>query len=324
MISPDITISNHRLRWAVDGMRFTAPLLNTKFYIFTDGSHTHTQAGEGRREGTRTASHNKTTGKRERKPHKQKAGKGSTQQAGRPLRRKSQICWDMQIAKTVQAKKWTSGWHPSVWHVIEKRQGGSWVSRLDTAHFRKWSVNCKLQCLRWWMTARPCIHPLQSEIQRQHQKPKTERQLVRSFTSFQMVHTHAPGPGLLTLRQMRWRRRWKGNGSKVMMRRRWQLLNRDTRRGTQKRTGQGRTPTPTHLAQNGKRKRKSGRTTGQTLTRGGGGRKRLTQPTRREPKPTSAREGPKPDLEREHAWDRGPMGNELIKRCIHKGMHDSW
>ena len=25
MISPDITISNHRLRWAVDGMRFTAP-----------------------------------------------------------------------------------------------------------------------------------------------------------------------------------------------------------------------------------------------------------------------------------------------------------
>ena len=42
---------------------------------------------------------------------------------------------------------------------------------------------------------------------------------------------------------------------------------------------------------------------------GGGGQKRLTQPTRREPKPTSAREGPKPDLEREHAWDRGPMGN---------------
>ena len=30
MISPDITISNHRLRWAVDGMRFTAPLLKSK------------------------------------------------------------------------------------------------------------------------------------------------------------------------------------------------------------------------------------------------------------------------------------------------------
>ena len=46
MISPDITISNHRLRWAVDGMRFTAPLQisenNKKFYICSDGTHTHT------------------------------------------------------------------------------------------------------------------------------------------------------------------------------------------------------------------------------------------------------------------------------------------
>ena len=49
MISPDITISNHRLRWAVDGMRFTAtprilmtiPVRN-KFYICSDVSHTHT------------------------------------------------------------------------------------------------------------------------------------------------------------------------------------------------------------------------------------------------------------------------------------------
>ena len=54
MISPDITISNHRLRWAVDGMRFTAPLHiwhencwpkhktnRRKFYICADGPHTH-------------------------------------------------------------------------------------------------------------------------------------------------------------------------------------------------------------------------------------------------------------------------------------------
>ena len=115
-------------------------------------------------------------------------------------------------------------------------------------------ITMERQCLRWWMTARPCIHPLQSEIQRQHQKPKTERQLVRSFTSFQMLHTHALLPqGFLTLRQMRWRWRWKGNGSEVTMRMRWQLLNRDARRGTQKRTGKGRTPIPTHLAQNGKK-----------------------------------------------------------------------
>jgi hypothetical protein len=30
MISPDITISNLRLRWGVGGMRFTAPLLEMK------------------------------------------------------------------------------------------------------------------------------------------------------------------------------------------------------------------------------------------------------------------------------------------------------
>ena len=47
MISPDITISNHRLRWAVDGMRFTAPQhlmtipVRKKFYICSDVSHTY-------------------------------------------------------------------------------------------------------------------------------------------------------------------------------------------------------------------------------------------------------------------------------------------
>ena len=58
MISPDITISNHRLRWAADGMRFTAPLhylkrekreeKRRKFYIYPDVTHTHTpgRAGE--------------------------------------------------------------------------------------------------------------------------------------------------------------------------------------------------------------------------------------------------------------------------------------
>ena len=33
MTCPDITISNHRLPWAVDGMRFTAPLLEVKFIV---------------------------------------------------------------------------------------------------------------------------------------------------------------------------------------------------------------------------------------------------------------------------------------------------
>ena len=39
----DITISNHRLRWAVDGKRFTAPLqYDTSFTPF-ETAHTHTQ-----------------------------------------------------------------------------------------------------------------------------------------------------------------------------------------------------------------------------------------------------------------------------------------
>ena len=88
------------------------------------------------------------------------------------------------------------------------------------------------------------------------------------------------------------------------MKMRWQLLNRDTRRGTQKRKGRGETPTPTHLAQSGQTlkgqgKRKSGRTTGQTPTRGGGWAEAPDTTYKARAKPTSAREGPKPDLERE-------------------------
>ena len=103
---------------------------------------------------------------------------------------------------------------------------------------------------------------------------------LRSFTSLQMVHTHAPQQrGFLRLRQVRWRWRWKGHGNEMTLEMRWQLLNRDTRRGTQKRRGKRETPTPTHLAQSGQTrketrkgqgKRKSGRTTGQTPTKGGG------------------------------------------------------
>ena len=93
------------------------------------------------------------------------------------------------------------------------------------------------------------------------------------------------------------------------------LHQQETRRGTQKRKGKGETPTPTHLAQSwqtlkGQGKRKSRRTTGQTLTRKGeavGSAWHNLYKARA--KPTSAREGPKPDLQREHAWDRGPMGN---------------
>ena len=87
----------------------------------------------------------------------------------------------------------------------------------------------------------------------------------------------------------------------------FQLLNRNTRGGTQRRKGKREntntnTPSPKQAnperAREKKKRTDDGPTTNQ---RRGVGQKRLTQPTRREPKPTSAREGPKPDLEREHA-----------------------
>ena len=75
---------------------------------------------------------------------------------------------------------------------------------------------------------------------------------IRSFTSIQMVHTHAPLPrGFLRPRRMRWRWKWKENGNEMTMKMRWQLLNRNTRGGHTKGKGEGKTPTPTHLAQNG-------------------------------------------------------------------------
>ena len=96
--------------------------------------------------------------------------------------------------------------------------------------------------------------------------------------------------------EMRWR--WKL---------RWQLLNRDTRRGTQKRRGKREntnTNTPSTERANPERAREKEKRTDDgpnTDQRRGGGQKRLTQPTRREAKPTSAREEFKLDLEREHA-----------------------
>ena len=99
---------------------------------------------------------------------------------------------------------------------------------------------------------------------------------VRSFASIQMYHTHAPLPrGILRPRRIRWRWKWKESGNEMTTKMRLQLLNRNTRGGTQTGKGKGKTPTPTHLAQSGQTlkgqgKRKSGRTTGQTQTRGGG------------------------------------------------------
>ena len=101
----------------------------------------------------------------------------------------------------------------------------------------------------------------------------------KSFTSIQMLHTHThtrpAAAGLFKAQTHEMKVKMK----KIEMRLRWKWDDNyltgtqegERWKGTEKR----KTPTPTHLAQNGQTlkgqgKRKSGRTTGQTPTRGGG------------------------------------------------------
>ena len=89
MISPDITISNHRLRWAADGMRFTAPLhylkrekreeKRRKFYIYPDVTHTHTRQSRGNLERQEEEKSGHTTGRR---PKTAKGGEGNRRTSG--------------------------------------------------------------------------------------------------------------------------------------------------------------------------------------------------------------------------------------------------
>ena len=63
---------------------------------------------------------------------------------------------------------------------------------------------------------------------------------IRSFTSIQMVHTHAlPQQG-----------RWDEDENEMKMKMRWKLLNQDAKRGTQEKRERANTNT-THLARNG-------------------------------------------------------------------------
>ena len=110
-------------------------------------------------------------------------------------------------------------------------------------------------------------------------RPPANESQIRSFTSLQMVVTHAPlTRGFLRPWQMRWRWIWKGNESEVTMRMRWQLRNQDTRRGTQKKREGENTNTNTPGPERAKEK---WRPTETDQTSGGGGRrKRLNQPTK--------------------------------------------
>ena len=112
------------------------------------------------------------------------------------------------------------------------------------------------------------------------------------------------------------------NERRMNMKLKWQwddkLPNRNTRRGTQKKKGKNsKTPTPTHLARNGRtlkgQGRKSGRTTGQTPTSGGAGRMEAPDTTyKARATPSHAylstrRTQTWPDTL--STWNMGPMGN---------------
>ena len=82
----------------------------------------------------------------------------------------------------------------------------------------------------------------------------------------------------------------------------------DPGRGTQKKGGEKRrkhqhdTPSPERANPEKAREKKSGRTTGQKPNQRRGGRKEAPDTTyKARATPTSAREGPQPDLTREHA-----------------------
>ena len=133
--------------------------------------------------------------------------------------------------------------------------------------------------------------------------------LYRSFTSIQMEHTHTH-----TLPQQG---KSNENEHEMKMTMKWQLPNRDPGRGTQKKRTEKRrehqhdTPSPERANPGKAREQKSGRTTGQKPTRGGGGgRKRLTQPTRREPRlPRHAKDPNLPNTGARNTWKKGTHGD---------------
>ena len=136
-----------------------------------------------------------------------------------------------------------------------------------------------------------------------------------------MVHTHAPQQ----------RGRWNDDENEMKVKVEWKLPNQDAKRGTQEKRERANTNT-THLAQNGqnpekarKKKSESRRTRNQT-SGGGGGRKRLNQPNKAKPKPTSARAGPNlPEGRRTQEHMRKGTHGGLVNQMMHPhDMQGSW
>ena len=164
-------------------------------------------------------------------------------------------------------------------------------------------------------------------LENQMKKPKRQRQIgkplkhiikqVRSFTSFQMVHTHTHPPAGgwdIKVPTMRWK--WRGGKwDEVKMTMRWKLLNQGAKRGTQKKRERANTNT-WNLAQNGQPWKGKGKKSG--------GRRKTEQDQRRRgrteaPEPTWHGENLQQPQhatgqtylergERKNTWNRDPWG----------------
>ena len=119
---------------------------------------------------------------------------------------------------------------------------------------------------------------------------------------------------------------WDENEHEMKMTMRWELPNRNPGRGTKKKGGEKRrkhqhdTPGPEQANPEKAREKKSGRTAGQKPTRGGGeDRSAWHNLQEARATPTSAREGPQPNLTREQATHEigDPWGPSWWKGYIH-------
>ena len=107
-----------------------------------------------------------------------------------------EISW--QMAKTVQIEKFES----------KIFGNGMVVLGLATPHVRKWSryvtkaslrhITMERQCLRWWMTARPCIHPLlKQRFYIYSDVPHTRQEWIIIWSGRNWILKHANQPRLL-------------------------------------------------------------------------------------------------------------------------------
>ena len=217
--------------------------------------------------------------------------------------------------------------------IVWKRHAGSWLSRLPST---KESENCRyaftgtLQRLPWPLTAMFPSGPLlemkwdnatknQGSLtlfpcQKKHEEGPGKIG-SRSFTSFQMVHTHTllREGGKFKVRTMRWKWNWKE--MKVRWRWKWDesYLTR-TRRGERKRRGKEQTPTQETWPKAGKPWKGKGkekrRPTDTEQDQPRGGRTEAPKPTyHSETYAYLSTRRTQPTCREENTWNRGPMGD---------------